>query len=88
VLVAGGFGSALKARDLVELGVLPAEYASRVRVIGNASLLGAAMIAIDPSLEAQASDLVALARHVELASDPAFNQRFLGALDLGPYSLG
>lgn len=82
VLVAGAFGSALQAEDLVELGVLPGVLGSRIRPMGNAALDGAALFALEPELRALASEATAGALHVDLALDAAFNQELVAATDL------
>ncbi len=87
VVIAGGFGSALAVDDLVDLGVLPTEFRRRARIAGNASLLGAAMIAVDPGLEDDAARLVGYVEHIELAVEEGFTGRYLTALSLAPYSL-
>lgn len=87
VIIAGGFGSALEVDDLVDLGVLPTEYRRRARIVGNASLLGAAMIAVDHGLEDGVARLAGNVEHVELALEAGFTGRYLSALSLAPYSL-
>jgi len=87
VLVSGGFGSALEPIDLVELGVLPREFADRVEIVGNTSLLGAAMIAFDPELLDGLTEEIATARHVELATDESFTAVFMERLALESFSV-
>ncbi|MDZ4063864.1 MAG: ASKHA domain-containing protein [Coriobacteriia bacterium] len=86
-VVAGGLGEALDAEDLIEIGLLPRECAGKVEQVGNASLLGAAMVAVDPSLAELASAATASGRHHALAEDPFFATTFVAALALGPYTL-
>ena len=88
VIIAGGFGAALSLDDLMALGVLPTEYAGRTRIVGNTSLLGAMMIAVDPSLEDQLSGIEARVEHMELALETGFAGRYLSGLGFGPWSLG
>lgn len=85
--IAGGFGEALDPRDMSELGVIPAEHVRRARVVGNTSVLGAAMLAVDPTLVDRLERMVARATHVELAADARFGERFLESLSLEPFSL-
>ncbi|MDP2180965.1 MAG: ASKHA domain-containing protein [Actinomycetota bacterium] len=86
-VVAGGLGEALDAEDLIQIGLLPGESAGRVEQVGNASLLGAAMVAVDPSLAELASTTTASGHHHSLAEDPFFAATFVGALALAPYTL-
>ncbi len=87
VMVAGGFGASLAIGDLAELGVLPSDYANRARVVGNTALLGAAMIAVDATLEGQLAGMGMRVEHVDMALEAAFADRYLGALELAPWAL-
>ncbi len=87
LVVAGGFGAALRVDDTLELGILPSDAASRVSVIGDAALSGAAMLAIQPLLSEELDALAGGAHHLDLASDQEFAQEYLSALRLAPYSM-
>lgn len=82
VQIAGAFGSALAARDLVELGILPADVAHGIESAGNAALAGAARMAIEG--DATGRDVAELesARVLDLAADAGFNARLMAALRL------
>jgi uncharacterized 2Fe-2S/4Fe-4S cluster protein (DUF4445 family) len=82
--VAGAFGAALSVDDLIDLGVVPKRLEGRLRVAGNTSLGGAAMIALDEDLERLAESLPSRFEHVDLASEPSFGSAFIGALSLEP----
>jgi uncharacterized 2Fe-2S/4Fe-4S cluster protein (DUF4445 family) len=86
-VVAGALGAAVSAEDLVAIGLLPTELATRTVQAGNTSLLGAAMIAADPPLLDRALEAMADVAHVELASSETFSEEFLAALSLCPYTL-
>jgi uncharacterized 2Fe-2S/4Fe-4S cluster protein (DUF4445 family) len=85
VAVAGAFGGALRVADLVSLGVLPAVLAGRVRLVGNAALEGAALLALDPALFQLVEPLRARVRHVDLAADAGFGAAFIAATQLGEF---
>ena len=85
VHVAGAFGGALRAEDLVATGVLPASMLERVHYAGNASLEGALCVALEPELLEDASRRAESAHHVDLAADPGFNARLMDALELAPF---
>lgn len=85
LLVAGAFGSALGADDLVSLGVLPKVSAGCVRLIGNAALEGAAVVALDPRMGEVAKRMVATVSHVDLAGDSGFAADLMTATELAPY---
>ncbi len=80
VRVAGAFGGALDAADLVALGMLPSGVADRVVSVGNAALTGAVALAIEPELVAVSRCLADTARSVELVSAPGFGDSLIAAL--------
>jgi len=84
VFVAGAFGAALPAEDLVTLGVVPVEAQGAVRHVGNSSLEGAATIAMDPQI-LDATAAAVEVHHVDLAGDSKFQATLMGALELAPY---
>jgi uncharacterized 2Fe-2S/4Fe-4S cluster protein (DUF4445 family) len=87
VYVAGAFGLALDPDDLVELGVLPKDVAEKTVRAGNASLDGAAAIALDPELEGLVRTLAQNARHVELAQKVWFASALMTATEFAPYQI-
>lgn len=70
--LAGGFGSRLNLRSAVRIGLLPAELESRVHVIGNAALDGAAMLLMDTNLRDNLHRMAKLTQHVRLDGNPVF----------------
>ncbi|MDR3686476.1 MAG: ASKHA domain-containing protein [Coriobacteriia bacterium] len=85
LLVAGAFGAALEPTDLVAIGVLPSNTASKIRRVGNAALEGAAAMALDSGLSDIAAQTAARAVHVDLAADAEFSADFIVATELRPY---
>lgn len=75
--IAGGFGSHLNVKSAVRIGLLPAELADRVKVIGNGSLTGAAMMLLDQSAATEAAEYAGNAKHVNLGGSSAFNANFI-----------
>ena len=77
--IAGAFGSALAADDLVTLGLIPHSWRDRTRSLGNASLAGALAVlgGASPTLS---PDLTLTP--VDLPNDPAFNAALIAATDL------
>jgi uncharacterized 2Fe-2S/4Fe-4S cluster protein (DUF4445 family) len=81
VIIGGGFGLHVKADALARLGMVPLEWADRITYAGNTAIAGATRALLDAGERRVAE---AIARHVEtidLASDPAFQARFIAALD-------
>lgn len=86
VLVAGAFGSALEPADLIGLGILPVGVAEKTHRVGNASLEGAAVIALDPGIIELALTTASAAVHVDLALDPGFARALVAATEFVTYS--
>jgi uncharacterized 2Fe-2S/4Fe-4S cluster protein (DUF4445 family) len=85
VLVAGAFGAALDPADLIALGVLPVNAEHGARRLGNASLDGAAAMALDSALLGVGREFRAVVEHIDLASDAGFNAAFISATEFAPY---
>lgn len=85
VYIAGAFGASLRDADLIELGMVPAAVAGALRYVGNASLLGATAMALDPSVLRDAQGMLGAVTHVDIAGDPGFPAALANALCLGPY---
>ncbi|NLI21622.1 MAG: ATP-binding protein [Clostridiales bacterium] len=81
LLLAGGFGSKLNIASAAAVGLIPAALAGRAQAVGNASLAGAAALLLDTGLRAKAERIARTARAVRLGGDPAFEARFLAAMD-------
>ena len=80
--LAGGFGSALQAEDLVRIGILPAGLARCMRYAGNGSLEGASAVALDPTLLDDALVRIGRPVHVDLATSPGFARALIGGTEL------
>lgn len=80
--VAGAFGGAVPADVLVGLGVVPSVLEGALRFVGNASLLGAAEMALDPQAMMDAGARAARVEHVELASTASFSRILMEAMRL------
>ena len=87
VVVGGALGAAIPASDLVAVGIVPKDYEDRVEQVGNAALLGAAMMTADPTLMTDTIESMRDAAHVELATEKGFTDRFMEALALAPYGV-
>lgn len=86
VFVAGALGFSLDTEDLISLGVLPQEASGIARRVGNAALDGAAAIAFDGGEFGSVAGVLRRATSVELALSAGFNDAFLAAMSLEPYS--
>ena len=75
--VAGGFGSFLNGANAGRIGLLPEELVSKVRVLGNAALSGAAMLLLDRELAQSFENLARSAETLTLSGSPAFSEYYM-----------
>ena len=80
LMLAGGFGNYINIESAVRIHLLPELPVERIRYVGNAAALGAAMALLS---ETERNRAVALARsieHVSLAARPDFQDIFIEAI--------
>ncbi len=75
--LAGGFGSHLDIASAARIGLFPRELAGKVKVIGNASLAGAAELLLDTGKLEELARIAGRARHVPLGGNPLFNEAYM-----------
>jgi len=80
LLIAGGFGSALRASHIRRIGLVPSEFKGRIRIIGNSAIEGAKIFLASRAARREADDIAAAAEHVELFSKPDFKEEFYASM--------
>ena len=80
LLLAGGFGSGIRADSAAAIGLFPPELADRVQVIGNGAGMGACACLLSPEMRHRCSALVERAQPLNLAEDPAFMDLYVEAM--------
>lgn len=78
--LAGGFGSHLNIRSAVRIGLIPAAFADKVKVIGNAALDGAAQLLLNTTLRASIAAMRECTTHVRLDGNPAFADLYVESM--------
>lgn len=78
--LAGGFGSHLNIRSAVRIGLIPAAFERKVKVIGNAALDGAAHLLMDTTQREQIAAMQRCANHVRLDGNPAFADLYVESM--------
>ena len=81
VLLAGSFGLYLSPASAVGIGLLPAEWKSDARAVGNAALDGADRALISPEAREGIRKIAGSAMVVDLNSSAAFRDAFLSGLN-------
>jgi uncharacterized 2Fe-2S/4Fe-4S cluster protein (DUF4445 family) len=76
VIIAGAFGSFLKLRSALDMGLLPRLPNTRYRQVGNAALVGAWWALVSRHTRARAQRIAAATKYLELTTYPEFNRRF------------
>jgi uncharacterized 2Fe-2S/4Fe-4S cluster protein (DUF4445 family) len=82
VYLAGAFGNYLRPEDALYLGLLPSLPIERIRAVGNAAGLGAALSLLVPEALDEMASLAQQINHVELAEEPGFGEAFVEAMSL------
>jgi uncharacterized 2Fe-2S/4Fe-4S cluster protein (DUF4445 family) len=76
VLIAGGFGSSIRAACIRRLGLLPPKLKAKIKVIGNSAIEGAKIFLTSCDAREEADRAVEDTEHVELFSRPEFKEEF------------
>lgn len=75
--IAGGFGSHLNIRSAARIGLIPEKLADKVRVIGNAALMGASQLLLDQRKVEEVRKIAKDSKHKNLGGDPKFNEYYM-----------
>ena len=82
VYLAGGFGVRMDEQAAVHTGLLPEQFAGRIRAVGNSSLSGAVYAGRHAHVDAQTGGLLAQCRQIVLAEQPEFEENYLRYMSL------
>lgn len=77
VFLAGAFGNYINIKNAKRLGILPAVEDEKIIPIGNSSGLGACKIMYNDNLWDEAEEILKMSRHIELATHPHFQDKFI-----------
>ena len=75
--VAGGFGSYLNLENAGKIGLIPSELVKESEVLGNAALMGAAMILLNSDFAEQSYQMACRAETIDLTVSPIFNEYYM-----------
>jgi len=81
VEIAGSFGYHLNERSLIEIGLLPAEFADKVTFVGNTAQSGGAAFLLNADFKEDMKEVAARVVKVELSDDNGFEKLFVSCLD-------
>ena len=81
ILLAGAFGSYIRKKDALTIGMFPEVSEEDIEVVGNAAGAGAILALFDDHILAQANELRQSTRVLDLASHPNFQEIFIASLE-------
>jgi uncharacterized 2Fe-2S/4Fe-4S cluster protein (DUF4445 family) len=81
--LAGGFGMQLNIENAIACGLFPGFHPNQIQLVGNTSLAGATLSAIDSSVLGELSRFGHEIEIVELNLDPEFEDTYIDQLSLG-----
>ena len=76
VCIAGGFGNYIDPASAMDIGMLPRVSPEKLRCLGNTSLAGASMAALDPKKLVQLRETAKMCDYIELSGRSDFTQLF------------
>jgi uncharacterized 2Fe-2S/4Fe-4S cluster protein (DUF4445 family) len=82
ITLAGAFGSYIDPRHAMFLGMIPDCPLERVQAVGNAAGDGARIALLNVEQRAEAARLARWVQHVQTATEPGFQDEFVGAIAL------
>jgi uncharacterized 2Fe-2S/4Fe-4S cluster protein (DUF4445 family) len=83
-ILTGEFGSSLNAKSLRRIGILPNRI-KKIRLKNDLPLQGALKVLLDNSALEQVRRIEKMSEHLELASEPDFQKKFVSNLKLAPW---
>ena len=84
VYLAGGFGSCIDIKNACFIGLLPLEFKSKIKTIGNAALSGASMMLLNEDYRKSAADFIKNSSVIELQSDAFFIDSYINNMMFYP----
>lgn len=81
IWIAGAFGNFLKSESVVRIGMIPPRYRDRMKMAGNAALLGAEMMLASSDAFDEAGEIARKTVAIELSGNPLFEKEFYENLD-------
>lgn len=80
ILIAGGFGRGLKFENAITIGLLPDINRSRIRYIGNGSLIGSRLVCLSEELMNESERIGGMMTNFELSENTRFMDLYMAAM--------
>ncbi|MFA6729716.1 MAG: ASKHA domain-containing protein [Eubacteriales bacterium] len=81
--LAGGMGNSINIESAAALGIIPADFAKKATLAGNASLSGAAGALLDAGFLQKISEIAGKCKIIELADSDLFGENFIKYMAFG-----
>ena len=75
--LAGGFGQGINCKKAVGIGMIPEDFKDRIQSVGNSSLEGAKMYAIDPETGSRFQHAAEISEEIVLSNHELFNDLYI-----------
>lgn len=82
VILCGGFGSYMRIESAARIGLLPPEFQTKTRSIGNAAGAGAGMLLQNEALLQDVRRIVDCAENIDLSGNPVFFKSYVRGMFL------
>jgi uncharacterized 2Fe-2S/4Fe-4S cluster protein (DUF4445 family) len=82
IVLAGAFGSYIDPEHAMILGLIPDCDLEHVTAVGNAAGDGALLMLLSRAKRREAEELADTVRHIQTATDPHFQDEFVGAISI------
>ena len=82
VILAGAFGNFINIENAIAIGLMPDLPRERFQFVGNASLLGATLLAFSRDLLEEERRVADMMTNFELSETPGFMDQYIAALFL------
>jgi uncharacterized 2Fe-2S/4Fe-4S cluster protein (DUF4445 family) len=77
VEIAGSFGYHLRESSLLNIGLLPPQFAGKIAFVGNTSMTGSMAFLMNTELRSRMQGLIPGIDKVDLSNDPGFERTFV-----------
>ncbi|MBC7099711.1 DUF4445 domain-containing protein, partial [Candidatus Bipolaricaulota bacterium] len=88
VFLAGAFGSQMRPKSIVKLGLLPRELLPRIVPVGNAAGAGAKLALLDHLALSEAEGIANRITYMELSAERVFSSKFVEAMSFAAGRMG
>ena len=79
IMLAGGFGERIEVKNAVTIGLLPDLPVDRIEFVGNTSLKGAVLTAVDEGNYPEVRQIASAMTYLELSTHPDYMEEFVSA---------